>query len=111
MALVFDLYVGFGSSPNEPRNFAGISQVSENNKKVLRKILEESDLSGYTLLEGQGVYRGESEPCGIVRVIETEPERAPQTQGALEAVARSYKQAARQEEVWLTRTVQLLTIF
>lgn len=111
MALVFDLYVGFGPAPSdEPQNYAGISKISEGNRKALRKILAESNLVGYTLLEGTGFYGEQKEPCGVVRVIEPDPERAPIVQSELEEVARIYKRAARQEEVWLTRTAQLLTI-
>lgn len=110
MALVFNLYIGFGPAPDEQHGLADKVFIEDDNRETLHQILLESDIAGYTCHEAVGVYRGRTETSAVVTVIEQDPEKAPIVRQELENVAKRYKLAAKQEEVWLTQTAQLLTI-
>ena len=114
MALIFTLYAGLGGPPvrgnAEPRNYANIGTHSHDNGIALRGILKDSEIEGYTMLEGTGFYGEQVEPCAIVTVICVEPEQAETLKDLLLQVAEDYKRAARQEEVWITRRIEDLII-
>ena len=114
MALIFTLYAGLGDSPVQgnagPLNYANISKRSHDNGIALRGILKDSEIEGYTLVEGTGFYGGQAEPCAIVTVICVEPGQAQTLKGLLLQVAENYKRAARQEEVWITQRIEDLLI-
>jgi hypothetical protein len=115
MALHLTMYAGLGAQPGEAdeeakQNAAGISKRTYNNGLALKRILEASALEGYSIVEGTGFYEGLKEPCMIVSVICQDFSQVAAAEAGLLDVAKAYKQAARQQEVWITRRVEDLII-
>ena len=99
MAIVFNAFIGFnGPDPHEE------------NKIRLFEILESSDLAGYTVTRADGFYGGEAEPSAVITVIAQTEEEAVDCGIALVNVCRVYKEATKQESVWITRHEQDLLV-
>lgn len=77
------------------------------NRGVLRGILAGSDLDGYTINEGVGLWGGKEEPTDVVTYISGRKDKDYQL---ILDIAKEYKKATGQEEVWVTRSEEVLSI-
>lgn len=115
MALHLTLYAGLGvgpgsSDPEARGNFSGTSKRTYEHGQLLKSILKDSGLPGYSIVEGSGFYKDNVEPCMIVSVICAEAAESRGVESTLKAVAEQYKELALQEEVWITRRIEDLII-
>jgi len=101
--IVFTAYVGFNGPVPGP-------WVVEANRSLLVGLLDDSELTGYTLQLADGFYAGEQEPSATVTVICRTTEEAVAYGEALIGVCRLYKEIAGQAEVWITRREEELLI-
>ena len=106
MAIVFSAFVGF----NGPDPGVNHEPCIKQNKVRLFELLESSDLAGYTVTQASGVYGGMPEPSAVITVIAQTQEEAIDCGAILAGVCRAYKEAAKQESVWITRHEQDLLI-
>ena len=100
MAIVFTAYVGFN----------GPHALPSDNRTTLFELLADSNLDGYTVCRADGFYQGASEPSAVVTVIcQTEGEAVIYGSLLLD-VCRRYKESTGQQEVWVTRRQEELTV-
>ena len=92
MAIVYSMFIGF----NGPLPW-------RSNKATLFHYLNESGLNGFTVTEATGFYNGSEEPSAVVTVIVNEEEDYAKIEKILRNIARHYKLACQQDEVWITR--------
>lgn len=99
MATVFTAYFGF-NSPVGSADF---------NRDLLFDLLADSGLAGYTVVQADGCYEGLHEPSAVVTVI-CQDDEAKSIDKCLRETCLSYKHAAEQDSVWLTRRQEDLLV-
>jgi len=99
MATVFTGYFGF-HGPNTSVDF---------NRDLLADLLADSGIDGCTITPAQGYYDGEYEPSAVVTVI-CQDNQASAVDKAFRQVCSSYKHAAEQYSIWLTRRQEDLSV-
>lgn len=100
MAIVFTAYVGFN----------GPHALPSGNRATLFELLADSGLNGYTAYRADGSYGGSPEPSAVVVVIAHDEDEAVSQGIALFEVCHRYKELTGQQEVWVTRREEDLTV-
>jgi hypothetical protein len=100
MSTVFTLICGLNGDKGTP----------EQNRAALVSILNERHPDGYTLVEATGCWNGDVEPTLLVLFIVRGDSNAFAKGLELETTAWRYKNATGQQEVWITRREEGLTV-
>lgn len=100
MAIVFTAYVGFN----------GPHDLPSGNRTTLFELLAGSGLDGYTTYRANGFYQGQEEPSAVIVVIAKDQDEAVTQGTALLEVCNRYKELTGQQEVWVTRREETLTV-
>jgi hypothetical protein len=98
MSTVFTLICGLNSNKETP----------EQNRAALVSILNERHPDGYTLVEATGCWYGNVEPTLLVLFIVRDDSDAFAQR--LNTTAWCYKNTTGQQEVWITRREEGLTV-
>ena len=99
MATVFTAYFGY-NGPNSSIDF---------NRNLLADLLADSGIDGYTVTPAEGFFDGAHEPSAVVTVI-CQDYYAGEVDARIRQVCHSYKHAAEQYSVWLTRRQEDLLV-
>lgn len=99
MATVFTAYFGY----------IGPINSIDFNRDLLSDLLTDSGIDGYTLVEADGFFNGAHEPSAVVTVI-CQDYNASDIDHRIREVCVSYKHAAEQDSVWLTRRQEDLLV-
>lgn len=100
MAIVFTAYFGLN----------GPHALPSGNRTTLFELLTDSGLAGYTAYRADGFYDGSSEPTEVVVAIAQDAGEAVTQGTALLEVCHRYKELTGQQEVWITRREEELTV-
>lgn len=99
MATVFTAYFGYDGPVNSVAY----------NRDLLCDLLADSGIDGYTLVEADGFFDGAHEPSAVVTVI-CQDYHVSEVDRRIRDVCVSYKNAAEQHSVWLTRRQEDLLV-
>ena len=100
---VYTIHVGL--------NVNGSSDFADRNRANLLGILDDRHSDGYTVIDGIGRYKGETEPTIMATVSYTDWQALDIHARYVVETAKIIKQALNQEAVWVTSaTVDLVVV-